>query len=442
MENELHLNEFRIIRRDDSEEGFLTYYVEPEEEETVCLHCSSVNTVRNGTLSRYARDLPAFGKQVALMVRQHRYLCRDCGKTCTHGLQSIEGKDRITKRLREQVKKDVLNGTFSSVAASYGLSVTIVKSIFGEYVAEQEKSFVRYAPKVLGIDEAHLNNAMRGVIVDVEERGLIEILPKRDKKSVIEYLESLPRRRNTRVVTMDMWRPYRDAVRDVLPHAMIVIDKFHVIKEVNSALESFRKTFQKSLDKPRRISLKSSRFLLLKNREDLNTKDEEELKLLLKVYPELSMPYALKESFRDIYAAGNRFIAEERFEEWKASIPKEYIPFFNVAATVENWHAEIFNYFDYRYTNAITESINNLIKSMEKAGRGYTFEVLRAKMLYGTMATKKPVYRTKPKRKEGYLYYATFDNLFDVVELERGSMVSIDAISEILQTLLCSEQKL
>ena len=42
------------------------------------------------------------------------------------------------------------------------------------------------------------------------------------------------------------------------------------------------------------------------------------------------------------------------------------------------------------YTNAYTESINNVIKSIEKAGKGYSYEVLRAKVLYGTTATKRP----------------------------------------------------
>ena len=66
--------------------------------------------------------------------------------------------------------------------------------------------------------------------------------------------------------------------------------------------------------------------------------------------------------------------------------------FLDVCDTIDRWHTEIFNYFDYSYTNAYTESCNNLIKCIEKAGREYSFEVLQAKVLYGTSATKKPQY--------------------------------------------------
>lgn len=49
---------------------------------------------------------------------------------------------------------------------------------------------------------------------------------------------------------------------------------------------------------------------------------------------------------------------------------------------MENWRAEILNYFDYRITNAFTESLNGIIKHMQRLGRGYTFDVTRAKLLY------------------------------------------------------------
>ena len=60
------------------------------------------------------------------------------------------------------------------------------------------------------------------------------------------------------------------------------------------------------------------------------------------------------------------------------------------------WNIEIFNYFDYKYTNGVMESLNNLIKEIEKRGKGYSFDVLRAKALFSTRATQKPKYKRKP----------------------------------------------
>ncbi|MDE6677593.1 MAG: transposase [Ruminococcus sp.] len=58
-------------------------------------------------------------------------------------------------------------------------------------------------------------------------------------------------------------------------------------------------------------------------------------------------------------------------------------------STVANWHMEIFNYFNNRYTNAQTDSLNNVIREIDRAGRGYIFPMLRAKVLYRHITTKK-----------------------------------------------------
>lgn len=102
-----------------------------------------------------------------------------------------------------------------------------------------------------------------------------------------------------------------------------------------------------------------------------------------------------------------------------------------VKDTVNNWHSEIFNYFDYPYTNAITESINNLIKSIEKAGRGYTFDVIRAKILYGTKATRKPVYKAKSQWGYKYMSYFTFREDKEIV---CGTMSDCAELAEIIKT--------
>ena len=81
----------------------------------------------------------------------------------------------------------------------------------------------------------------RFVVTDVENKSVIDILRKRNKDVVISYLSSLKDVDKVELVAMDMWRPYKDAVNMVIPHAKIVIDKFHVVKLANEALEKIRK---------------------------------------------------------------------------------------------------------------------------------------------------------------------------------------------------------
>ncbi len=103
---------------------------------------------------------------------------------------------------------------------------------------------------------------------------------------------------------MDMWTPYRDAVQAVLPDARIVIDKFHVVRMANDAVEKVRKSLREQLTPKQRRGLMHDRFVLLKRECDLNDKEVLLLDGWTKNYPELGAAYRLKESFYGIYEGG------------------------------------------------------------------------------------------------------------------------------------------
>jgi transposase len=163
-----------------------------------------------------------------------------------------------------------------------------------------------------------------------------------------------------------MWYPYKDAVSMILPHAKQIVDKFHVIQYGSKAMENSRKAFRSTLTDKQRKQLMHDRFILLKNKEDLKPQEKWNLQIWFVTFPTLKVAYDLKEGLRDMYLCETREEAEEHFDKWKKSIPEDMNHFKDIAKTFTNWHTEIFNYFDDRYTNAFTESINNLIKHIEK----------------------------------------------------------------------------
>jgi transposase len=198
--------------------------------------------------------------------------------------------------------------------------------------------------------------------------------------------------KDIQVATMDMATGYRYAMNELVPNALCIIDKFHVIQLVTRASDRIRIDFKNSVTKEQKKTLLNDRWLLLSNQEDLTEDNIIRRDAMFKVHPELLLPYHLKEGLRAVYNATDRKEAFERYYEWEKAIPDELTAFKGVAETINGCKTEVFNYFltEVKYTNAYTESINNLIKRIEKSGIGYSFEVLRAKVLYGTTATKRP----------------------------------------------------
>lgn len=432
--NILNLPEFKVIEIIQDEYN-MTVIAQPSKEPTACFECGGVEYYKHGKSKRFVRDLNSFGKRVGIEIHTHRYKCRYCNTTFSQRYKSIDDRDKITVRLREHIEKESLKKPFANIAEEYSISPTTVKRVFENYVERLEKDIIYTTPVILGIDEAHLNKSMRAVYTDIIGRKVLDIQPSRKKSDVKAFLNRLPNKEDIEIVTIDMWRYYKEAVYEELPNANVIIDRFHVIQLITNALEGERKSFKGSLDKKQRSKLLKDRFLLLKNKEDLQPKQIWGMQIMFLDFPQLKLAYELKEQFRDIYNCDNREDALKAYEEWKQSVPKDMRYYQDVIKTVDNWKLEIFNYFACRITNAYTESVDNLIKNIEKAGRGYSFEVLRAKVLFGTSATKKPKYsRATATTNMTTLSKFNWNDFLEETKLIEGFGVDIPQLMELLES--------
>ena len=386
----LNLPEFTVLERRELPPNKVLYIVTPKNPiSRECPNCGNKLHIHKKSELK-VRDLDEYGKEVGILIKADSYICKTCGNTVREKFPSIQ--KQMTTRLVEAIRRDSYReGTFTDVAKRYHVSPSKVQSTFEERGAEYLANYRLITPPVLGIDEVHLNNAYYGVYVreDVNNGRIIEISEERNKQAVIEVLKRMEEPENLRYVTMDMWRPYRDAVAQVFPNAPVIIDRFHVIKELQKCLDKIRSETCKTIANTRvRKSLKKNRFLLLSSRENLSPSNIANLNQLLVNYPQFEIPYILKESFRNIYAfATTKDEALAMFEEWVDECRKHGVTAYDsFIQTVYNWRPEIFAYFDFRggnRTNAQTEGLNRSIRNLARDGRGYSFQNLRLKLLFG-----------------------------------------------------------
>lgn len=381
---DIDLPELDITERTVDVNNDYTYQATVRVSPSECPECGSAHIVKHKKQDRMIRDLNEFGHRVGIVIHGHRYQCKDCGNTFGTELSCVDKSGRLTKRLITKIQFECFGKTFKEIADVYGISQPSVKRIFEDYVYELSKSHTPYSPQVLGIDEMYLHRQYCGIFVDVIGQKVIEMTESLNEVAVKKCLKSLPDNRKIQCVTMNMRQSYKDAVIDVLGDIPIIIDKFHIIKELNSALDGIRRNFRKEMEKESRVSLKNMRFLLLTDGESLTSRQSKQLNLLLETYPQLQTPYHLKEAFRNIYQfAESREEAEQLYADWvQANADEDCHAFDGFISTVENWHTEVFNFFDNCFTSVQTESLNNVIRTVDRAGRGYTFPVLRAKILY------------------------------------------------------------
>jgi transposase len=349
-----------------------------------CSRCGHDALYAHGTRPQTYADIPHHGNISVIHVDRKRVRCRACGGITLQSLPDMAEAHMMTRRLVARVERDGLQRTFSEVAREIGVHERTVRRIIADHTRWLEGQHRFETPRWLGLDEIHIIGRSRAVIANVEERCMVDMLPTRQKQAVGAYLQGMANRDRIELVCMDMWAPYRDVARELLPRAQVVVDKFHVVRMATAALETVRKRIRSDLSTKRRLRLKDDRFLLLRRARDLGPQQLDRIATWTEEFPDLGAAWNAKEGFCDIWDARlTPTQAKATYAAWASSLdPSASAAFRPLLTALRNWEAEAFAYFQHPVTNAYTEALNGVIRVVNRVGRGYSFEVLRAKILF------------------------------------------------------------
>ncbi len=308
----------------------------------------------------------------------------------------MDPKRAMTARLKDWLEKRSLRHPFTHLAEETGVSNSTIRMVFDDYADQLRDNLRVETPEVLGIDEVHLIRRSRTVITNILTCCVVEMLPDRNKTTVVRYLAGLPDKRRIRCVAIDMWDPYQDAVRESLPGIPVVVDKFHVLKMANDALDTLRKAVGDTLSPQMRRDLMRHRHVLIKRFPDLNEVQRKRLDSFRRDFPVLARAHLAKERFYDIYESPSRFEAAKKYREWDEGLDSVIRPSFaSLLRAFRNWEGPILAYFDHLVTHICKESGNKLVRAVQRMGRGYSFDVLRARILLN----RHGAHRMKPFRR-------------------------------------------
>ena len=376
----MEVTQFFIEEQDGVQ--YLHLGCEHQHDVAICPRCQQAAPSGYDHKERSVRHLDVFGMRTIIHFEMRRFDCEVCGKPFSEILNWIAPKRRQTREYEEHIFQQVKNKTpRKHVALQEGLSEATVLDIFKKKVKEERRGAGQGKIRVLGVDEisvrkGHKNYAL--VLTDIERRCVLEVFDNRLQETFGKWIDGLGKeeKRAIKVVSMDMWNPYRHIVRRKLPWAEIVADRFHVVKQLNHQLNLLRRKMQREAQKtaPELVEvLKGSRWILLKNRVDLTPKDEKKLRLILDACPEIRQVYLLKEEFRTICnKIKDRKQAERFLRAWcyKAEATgNRYLRKF--VKTLRNWWTEFLNYFDEGITQGFVEGTNRAIRGIINRAFGF-----------------------------------------------------------------------
>jgi transposase len=351
---------------------------------TRCPQCGSNHLSLFGKRSVLFGDLPYRGKHINIEAVRQRYKCNDCGKLSLQPLPDIDDKRNATRRLVRYVREQSLERTFVGVAKEVGLSPNTVKAIFDEYAKTLEAQYRPLTPEWLGISDIFAVNNPRYILTNVKERTIVDILPEHKVFELADRLFQLPGRKEVEVVVIGMSRNVLEQVQGALPQAHTIVDRWDIVRLADEALETVRTHVRANLTDKIRRKLSDDKLILSKRRRHLTPDERLKLQHWSRQFPLLVEAYNLKERFHRIYDAADKSEAIERYQAWLANITNLRIPFKPLMRAVIIWQDQIFSYFDYpnRILNGYAHSLARFVERINQEHRGYSFEALRAKILY------------------------------------------------------------
>jgi transposase len=228
----------------------------------------------------------------------------------------------------------------------------------------------------MGVDEIFWKKgACLTVVSDLQLGEPLWAGPERKKATLDRFFaEKLPprRRRAVRAVCIDMWKPYLRSVKEHLPRAVIVFDKFHVMKHVNAAVdETRRQEFFRQKGRLRAV-VRGKRWLFLTRWANLNRTKRGELNQVFALNRRLFKAYYLKEQIEYLWSYTYEGAAHRFFNDWVRSLRWQRLPAFKKLAAMLKRHLEgILSYCHHKVPFGVVEAINANIRAVIRRGRGY-----------------------------------------------------------------------
>ena len=316
-------------------------------------------------------------KTTYLILNKRRYCCHHCGKKFYENYSFLQKYFRKSNTVFENVCEDLKSlKNFKTIAKDNNISIpTVVRYMHFNFYLSNKHDFD--LPERIGIDEFKGNCGEEKYqlhIFDLDSKKTIDIVKSRKYDDLEAYFSSfsLEQRCRVKVVSMDLYSPFKRIIKDKFYHASIVADNFHFTKLVIQGLDELRLNLWRNTKGKEKRYFKNLKLSLAKDISKVKEKEAEKLLYAFELSPILKYAYTLKQQFLDIKKFNTFEEKEIAFRKWLDDAESSTIKEFKKPVkTLRQWHKYISNSFKLNLSNGPVEGKNNLIKTLKRISFGF-----------------------------------------------------------------------
>jgi len=344
--------------------------------------------------------VPFWGLAVFLVYHMRRVNCPRCGVRTEH-IPWARGKHHLTDAYMLFLATWGRMISWAAVARVFHTSWQNVFRSIEWVVAYGLEHRVLDGITAIGIDEILWQRGYKFLTVVYQlnngARRLLWVGRDRKAKTLLRFFRLMGKERSAvlRCICSDMWKPFVKVIRKKAAQALHVIDRFHLVANLNKALDRVRAgEVRKAARKGYQVALKHTRWCFLKRPENLTDKQQVKLRDVLKFDMKSVRAYLLKESLQALWEYRSPAWAGKFLDRWITRVRRSRIkPLRVVAEQFSRYRAEVLNWFRVgkQFNSGIVEAYNNRIKLVIRKACGFrTYDAIELALYHNLGALPEP----------------------------------------------------
>jgi len=361
-----------------------------------CSHCGNAAPQYDTLESRDFEFMPYCGMHVVFRYAMRRVSCPHCKHVYVEQVPWGDGKSPVTNEYKAVLAEEAKSNDTQTVAERYDATWLEVDTAVRDAVEYGLQTRELNNVTQIGIDEIAWKSGHDYITLVYQLNGLrrrlLWIGKDRTKQTMEDFFDDMEKEqpgfaKQLEVVCTDMWKPYTDVIAERAPQAVNILDRFHIVKMTNEAVDQVRNEEYKELKKTSPKTLERTKYCFLKNPEHLTSRQSLKLEELKKMNLKTNNAYLLKEQLRLMWTnCRSEGTARAFLEQWiKTAMHSTLEPIKKVARTIRRKLELILNYFKIQTppTSGIVEGLNRMVNLVIRKSFGFRcFETAKAYLLH------------------------------------------------------------
>ena len=374
----LNLKELSVSGFDlNQQQRRLVLFVKPYKNGCQCPECNRRGKIKHQTqMGRVWHDLPLYGCQVELSYFPREILCPTHGRV-QENIPWADTYSRVTYRFEYAMLIYCQMMTQKAAAMLLHTAASTLSNMLHRAIERIRDGHRIRGLKCIGVDEISYckGHKYATVVYDLDRARVVWVGKGKGLDTINIFFDEMLsdyQKQQVKYASCDMSQAYISAIEDHCPNATLILDRFHIVKALNEAVDEVRKQQWREADPDERKALKGLRWLLFKHSCNRSKNDSRILNALRKANRRIHRAWVLKDEFEHFWDYKAPWAAKRFFKRWTTTALKSRLePLCKFVRTIRKHQHRILPYISKRLTNAVGEGLNRIIKIVKNRASGY-----------------------------------------------------------------------